>query len=57
VLIKEFWHDGAPTHAEIADQGEAGSSTMPAATSSGKWRAAPESTSPRDGVITTGPGA
>jgi hypothetical protein len=36
VLIKELWHDGAPTHAEILDQGEAGSSTTPAATRSGR---------------------
>ncbi len=36
VLIKEFRHEGAPTHAEILDQGEAGSSTRPAATRSGR---------------------
>jgi hypothetical protein len=57
VLIKDGWQEGAPTHAEMADQGEAGSSTKPAATSSVKRAAAPGSTSPLDGVMTTGPAA
>src|SRR6185436_14153501 len=55
VSIKDFWHDGAPTQAEIADHGEDASSMNPAATSSGNRAAAPGSTSPRDGVITTRP--
>jgi hypothetical protein len=57
VSIKDFWHDGAPTQAEIADQGEDASSMNPAATSSGNRPAAPGNTSPRDGVITTRPAA
>ena len=53
VLIKDFWQEGAPTHAERADQGEASSATKPAAVSWAKCRVAPGSTSPLDGVITT----
>src|SRR6186997_2258820 len=48
VSMRDFWHDGAPTQAEIADHGEDASSMKPAATSSGNRPAAPGSTSPRD---------
>src|SRR5512132_906324 len=57
VSIKDFWHDGAPTQAEMADHGDDASSMRPPATSSGSRPAAPGSTSPRDGVITTRPAA
>jgi hypothetical protein len=55
VLIKELAQEGAPTHAEITDHGEAELFTSPTAASCGSRRAAPDNTKPRDGVITTDP--